>query len=254
MEFCGSCSILDIRLVSFISHLGADDNPRLADDIRSLGRLNEIRDKYKTCPLCRLVFAIFRSGSFKRITGISDLSNIAVFAKWVNPLGSGRDARLRTSATSILVWTVSPQVPSDAYKVVIRAVSSILQSQPHFGRLSPVQSSFLNFESIRSWLHHCRKNHTSCRTAANSKPTQHFFVIDIRDRCIIEPQESCSYIALSYVWGGVAQYTLNEDNFEQLKVKHSIHTRYLTATVRDAMVLTEKLGERYLWVDALCII
>jgi hypothetical protein len=61
-------------------------------------------------------------------------------------------------------------------------------------------------------------------------------------------------VALSYVWGGVDQHTLTEDTLEMLKAPNGIQRSHLTTTIRDAIMFTERLGERYLWVDALCII
>ncbi|KAF2030740.1 heterokaryon incompatibility, partial [Setomelanomma holmii] len=62
------------------------------------------------------------------------------------------------------------------------------------------------------------------------------------------------YVALSYVWGSASQYMLTEDNLEILMKRGGVEKRHLTASVRDAIHLTAKLGERYLWVDALCIV
>jgi hypothetical protein len=254
MDFCVSCTALDISLGSFITHPGTDDNHRLKDPIRSIGRLNEIRNRYKTCALCRLIFAVFRSGPFTRLTGITDLSNVAVFAKWINALGPSKAERLKSCSISILVWAEAPHVPSGLYKVIIRAVSDILPTQPFFGRLSPVAASLLDFGQIKSWLKGCEGSHIACAPTSSVKPTKHFFVIDTRFMCIIEPHDTCRYLALSYVWGAVDQYMLSEDNIEKLKKSFSIQPRHLTATIRDAIVLTKQLGERYLWVDTLCII
>lgn len=33
---------------------------------------------------------------------------------------------------------------------------------------------------------------------------------------------------------------------------HTVRTESLPATIRDAIQVTERLGERYLWVDSLC--
>jgi hypothetical protein len=140
MEFCASCRLLDIRLQSFLSHPGADDNEHIREPIRCLGRLNEIRNRYNTCHLCRLVFAIFDSGPTKKTTGILEPTNITIFAKWMSPLGPGKAERLKSSVATILIWAVSPHIPVDTYKVFIRAVSRILPTQPHFGRISPTET------------------------------------------------------------------------------------------------------------------
>lgn len=78
MHFCTRCTALDIRLAKFISHPGTDDNSGLREPICSLGRLDEIRNNYKTCMLCRLVFAVFRSGPLKKINKINDLHHVAI--------------------------------------------------------------------------------------------------------------------------------------------------------------------------------
>jgi hypothetical protein len=248
---------LNISLSSFISHPGTDDNLRLRSPIYSLGRLDETQKRSQSCQLCRLVFAAFQSGPLKSTLNLTDMGRITIFAKWVNALGSSKEQRLQSSTLAILLWPESPHIPPATYKVVIRAVSGMLPDQPYFGFLSPLPSSFLNYDLIRTWLKHCKTNHTICsgvKTSSVALTTKHFWVIDVEHRCIIRAPENCQYIALSYVWGGVPQLELSEDNFEQLTQRQSLKEEYLTTTIRDAMELTRKLRERYLWVDALCII
>jgi hypothetical protein len=60
------------------------------------------------------------------------------------------------------------------------------------------------------------------------------------------------YAALSYCWGGdqpIKAATKTITNLMQ-----SIEFTALPATLRDAVVATDALGLRYLWIDALCII
>ncbi|KAH7063775.1 heterokaryon incompatibility protein-domain-containing protein [Paraphoma chrysanthemicola] len=251
--FCTACTLLNISLTSFVSLPGTDNNKALETAAHPLGSLKNIRNKFKSCLVCRLIFASFRSGPLKRFTRIVDLDSVVVFAQWFNALGPGRAERLKSPSTGLLVWAEAPNIPTDTYKIVIRAVSSLLP-QPHFGRISAVRTSFLDFPQITKWLSHCEKSHNGCATTIGSKPTRNFFVIDTRFKCIIEPKDSCRYLALSYVWGGVTQFMLREGNVDELKKRFSIQPRHLTTTVRDAIALTEKLGERYLWVDTLCII
>ncbi|KAF2464175.1 HET-domain-containing protein [Lindgomyces ingoldianus] len=257
MDFCYSCRQLDISLSSFISHPGTDDNPHLKAPIYSLGTLEQISARIKGCHLCRLTFAAFRNGPLRNINSLSDLSQIAIFGTWINALGPSREQRLKSSALSILVWPESPRIPQAAYKLVIRAVSRLLPDQPHFGRLSSVKSDFLDFELIRRWLQHCEKNHATCHGNNNDllvKPTETFIVIDVKQECIVHAPDNCRYIALSYVWGDTIQLTLSGEKFKEFSQKHSLRNVQLPQTVSDAIELVEKLGERYLWVDALCIV
>lgn len=84
-----------------------------------------------------------------------------------------------------------------------------------------------------------------------------FRVIDMADKCIRKiPQRGCRYVALSYVWGGVQQLLLQEANREELERTNSLikHQALVPQTIKDAITLASQIGERYIWVDALCII
>lgn len=253
MEFCSSCKVLKISLPGFLTQPGTDNNTHYRDPIATLGTLSTIQKQYKTCPLCRVIFAAFRSGLMYRVASIADLESVALFAKWICPLGSAREKRLQTPSLCILVLAESPHFTAESYKLTIRAVSTLLPSQPHFGRISG--TPFLDFDETKRWLRHCECRHTVCNAfQTREHPTEHFYVIDTRLRCIVKPPEGSRYLALSYVWGGVPQYKLTEDNMDKLSTNFSLRTEHLAPTIRDAMVLTGKLSERYLWVDTLCIV
>lgn len=87
-----------------------------------------------------------------------------------------------------------------------------------------------------------------------TRPTKHFYMIYVLAECIVVPQEPCRYVALSHVWGGTKQHMLTEDNLEDLRKKGGIRENQVSQTIRDAMIFTRNLGERYLWCDALCIV
>lgn len=64
------------------------------------------------------------------------------------------------------------------------------------------------------------------------------------------------YVALSYVWGQVDTYRLVKGILKGL-MKFDGLTRIwenLPRTIRDVILFTEAIGERYLWVDTLCLI
>ncbi|KAK4034664.1 heterokaryon incompatibility protein-domain-containing protein [Parachaetomium inaequale] len=87
------------------------------------------------------------------------------------------------------------------------------------------------------WLACCRRNHLGC--CAPRKPQgatmRGFRVIDCTKAppVVVEVPWSEKYVALSYVWGP--------------------STEDWPRTVTDAVHVTKELGERYLWVDRLCI-
>ncbi|KAJ7704656.1 heterokaryon incompatibility protein-domain-containing protein [Mycena olivaceomarginata] len=60
------------------------------------------------------------------------------------------------------------------------------------------------------------------------------------------------YVALSYVWGEEQPHSTTLENFESYTV--AIDLVLIPKTICDAITVTHKLGLRYLWVDAFCII
>lgn len=113
---------------------------------------------------------------------------------------------------------------------------------------------------IRNWLAQCSQNpdHDQCNAPAlewRKIPGVGFKVIDIAKECIVEAPDSCSFIALTYVWGGVDQPRLTADTTPILMQEGGLGAMWpqLPETIRDALIVCQSLGERYLWVDALCI-
>ncbi|KAH8681964.1 heterokaryon incompatibility protein-domain-containing protein [Xylariales sp. PMI_506] len=110
----------------------------------------------------------------------------------------------------------------------------------------------------RMWLQNCLEQHPGmCNTAHQSSNLPvGFRVIDVINDCIICPPRDCRYICLSYVWGQVNTLSLQTGNLYLLETPGSLtkHKSTLAKTIKDSIEVTKALGERYLWVDCLCII
>ncbi|KAK0639233.1 heterokaryon incompatibility protein-domain-containing protein [Cercophora newfieldiana] len=115
---------------------------------------------------------------------------------------------------------------------------------------------------IPSWKARCQEHHKECRGwpifpgFSQQRPQ---WVIDVVQMNIVSTPPDARYTALSYVWGGVRQLVTNLANLDNHRRPGAFRPETWTApdipkTVRDAMRITEALGERYLWVDALCIV
>ncbi|KAL2070971.1 hypothetical protein VTL71DRAFT_13997 [Oculimacula yallundae] len=61
-----------------------------------------------------------------------------------------------------------------------------------------------------------------------------------------------SYFALSHCWGGRETTTTTKATFRRPKTRNT--NRRYGLYFRDAVILSRKLGSRYLWIDTLCII
>ena len=114
---------------------------------------------------------------------------------------------------------------------------------------------------MRDWLNACCEKHPRCRTAPDERfdlmINQAFFgVIDVWDMRLVRLPPGAPYIALSYPWGGVDQYKSLLHNVRKLQAPRGIEKVWssLPRTLQNTIDLVRDLGERYLWVDSLCIV
>ena len=84
----------------------------------------------------------------------------------------------------------------------------------------------------------------------------HFRVIDIEQMQLVAAPAKCRYYALSYVWGAHGQFQTTRENFPSLQKERGLTGAMadLSRTIRESIDAVASLGERYLWVDSLCII
>ncbi|RKK94467.1 hypothetical protein BFJ68_g15193 [Fusarium oxysporum] len=125
----------------------------------------------------------------------------------------------------------------------------------------------LDFQLVRRWIYQCEKDHgNECHKPDwlidnDNEWLSKFRVIDVQQRQIIDLLPSMRYVALSYVWGSDGQKMklhterrLTRENLPQLQQSGGLDKIFLPQTIQDSMYVVEEVGERYLWVDALCII
>lgn len=117
------------------------------------------------------------------------------------------------------------------------------------------------FDKIKAWIEDCSQNHkTSCRPS----PESHGMVEgpkrlidtgqldgDISLRLIDWPGsgvEPVRYCALSYSWGPdpAAHFTTTAATYQQRR--NGFHITQLPPTLRDAVIITRKVGCQFLWV------
>jgi hypothetical protein len=115
-----------------------------------------------------------------------------------------------------------------------------------------------DFAQIDRWLFTCSNHHSSCRKpdANTLLPTR---VIDVgppdgkmEPRLLESKGLSGFYITLSHCWGGKVPLTTTCADVEERK--REIPMSSLPKTFKDAVLVTRRLGIRYLWIDSLCIL
>ncbi|TVY33653.1 hypothetical protein LSUB1_G006306 [Lachnellula subtilissima] len=126
--------------------------------------------------------------------------------------------------------------------------------------LNPFPGSKESFDLIRGWIHRCDERHTRCkklRTALSWQgPTRLIDVGNVGSKnvcvCFTVLENAVQYAALSYCWGGEQESKTVSARLEERRKGFPLAE--LSETIQDAVITTRRLGLRYLWVDAICII
>jgi hypothetical protein len=117
---------------------------------------------------------------------------------------------------------------------------------------------WIDLGMIKNWIGECSASHSeTCENPMKLMPTVPGLLVDVKQRCVVTGTEGLRYVALSYRLGGSAPFKLNEQTLEDFRrdwvLKDQRVLATLPLTVCHAMSLVEAIGERYLWVDVLCI-
>ncbi|KAF2668232.1 HET-domain-containing protein [Microthyrium microscopicum] len=122
-----------------------------------------------------------------------------------------------------------------------------------------------SFQTALRWIENCKENHICSKRLALKSRESEFLpwpsrLIDVeafgegdRDVRLVENDGSKErYVCLSYCWGQSKTFTTTS-RFLRLR-KTRINYSTLPQTFRDVVTITRRLGVRYVWIDALCII
>jgi hypothetical protein len=116
----------------------------------------------------------------------------------------------------------------------------------------------INMDLLRSWLRSCTEKHQECKRESwkNALPSPiDIRVIDVHKNMVVKAKAGCRYVALSYVWGGDQSFKLLKENYKKWAIPGGMPAiEELPKSIRDAIALTKAIGERYLWIDSLCIV
>lgn len=114
---------------------------------------------------------------------------------------------------------------------------------------------------LKLWYNRCQ-SHQNCHELHVNRGVYHdipgFKVIDVLARRVIAAPSNCSYVALSYVWGGEEFYRARKQDFveeesdlrsgsQQRSVYLYLFQSRVPQTIEDAMAVVKLIGEQYLW-------
>lgn len=125
----------------------------------------------------------------------------------------------------------------------------------HRGTGLELDPDWIDLQLARHWKEKCLEQHgTRCNNPLKVSPVRPFWVVDVEGECIIPGRDCAAFVALSYRWGNHSWPAVDQEMLTALRKPGALATAHLAPIVRHAMSLTLALGERFLWVDALCVV
>jgi Heterokaryon incompatibility protein (HET) len=151
---------------------------------------------------------------------------------------------------------------------IIRRADSVLKKERYYveNQMPWIDPKFeigayqqLNSQAIQRCLEECERTHPRCRTiqqATIAIPEYATLFIDVEEGCLVTGSLGYRYLALSYVWGNKQMLETTQETVVDLQRKGALLDKghSLPRVIKDSMKLTQLLGERYLWIDVLCIV
>lgn len=125
---------------------------------------------------------------------------------------------------------------------------------------SQIDPNWINLDVLHIWINQCTYGHDQCMNPLyeGGHPD---LLIDVVDLNIVRSEDlskDVRYFALSYVWGGGKSGELTKSTLESYKIPGAFAVGngdvLIPKTIRQSMQLVALLGERYLWIDRLCIV
>ncbi|KAL9619403.1 MAG: hypothetical protein Q9160_005998 [Pyrenula sp. 1 TL-2023] len=137
----------------------------------------------------------------------------------------------------------------------VRQDSTPVRIQPE--SLDP-GSAEIRREVLLSWVVECEKEHLNCKKhikASRELEAASIRLIDVLDKKVVNTVSTCRYIALSYVWGDMS---LLPSNWREVALPEDPsgfpdYLKQMPRTMQDAVDTVLLMGERYLWIDFICI-
>lgn len=233
----------------------SDHGPRQRRNVKSVRR-------NKHCAFCRLLArAMFEEQQRGEHRFVNNASALWEWSDHVGPSGGFWLMDSFWSRTSICFGV--PPTPTEP----LNRAYSLLSRRP------PVISA----DRVKGWIELCVKGHgVECggeiddetrQSRRNSRQLsvritrvfpglETLRMIDVERMCLVELEVLEAYVCLSYVWGSTAALRLTRANLELLMEEKSLLRvkKHIPTTVVETIHFCSKIGQRYLWVDALCLI
>ncbi|KAL6918353.1 hypothetical protein FSST1_009848 [Fusarium sambucinum] len=250
---CAECTAFKETLESLTEH--SSEGVHRAQ-FRNFAALE--KSSFMGCTLCQIIHQTWHHKRYSKRYKKDPLINVAAYRRnygtWTREIFIDHEGSIFCGfSLADFKHSEVGEEQFSQYQTAWREIARI-SSPDRIGQIIPLASM---------WIRNCRQDHQNCisyyaRRETKVIPTR---LIDVgaddpgRPPSLFIPlphQDSMEYIALSYAWGSGHFIKTTSSNLEAMK-QHLPWTQ-LPKTIQDAIIVTRRLGVRYLWVDALCIL
>ena len=256
-RLCDVCRDLNLSIHDFVLQSKGGEMSR---PVKVLGFYDEIV-KRAFCPLCRLVVRAMSNGP----TPLHQLHGEVVQDGTFLRRRVSLETKVAGGTVGGSVWPyvfwllIRTEPDSHNWSFLVLFADSLPADFPNDLCARPL-TPLVNVNLLRQWLNICNEYHRWCNDSLLFQPEcegelSAFRIVDVLQKRIVRIHPSEKYTALSYVWGTSTGFQATKSNMSDLEHECGLRKfeKSIPRTVRDAMRLVEDLGERYLWIDSLCL-
>ncbi|KAG1882066.1 heterokaryon incompatibility protein-domain-containing protein [Suillus subluteus] len=259
-SLCSVCANLDFHRIFLDGTPPKEEIP--------LGLLSSILEKSYQCNFCRLIsFHVRRTWKLDEFPHV-DLSEIE-FGMYSKNCGCLREPFYQPTFRCYRLHIIRTKDPGGLWKRHLALgqesplIIHLLQEDAFkFGRPADLHGrrvkNTVDICLVQKWISLCQENHgDKCGNVwkMDRKLPGFMRVVDVVSMTVVPAPSGCRYLTLSYVWGSIgADYWTTKDNIAERSIPGGLNVSTLPETITDSIIFVQQLGERYLWIDALCII
>ncbi|KAI1608509.1 heterokaryon incompatibility protein-domain-containing protein [Exophiala viscosa] len=109
---------------------------------------------------------------------------------------------------------------------------------------------------LARWVSKCEECHGNRCADSTFARTPGLRLLDVHTMRLMQPEASAAvrYVALSYVWGEHPFMSLRIANLTEILRTGFVVDNKLHPAIKDSIQILRGMNQRYLWVDALCIV
>ncbi|KAI1068956.1 hypothetical protein LB507_006175 [Fusarium sp. FIESC RH6] len=263
-KFCAECTIFKEAFESFSGDY-SDETQRMPFE----GLASLERSALLDCPLCQIIYQTWHYDKYSELFMEDSPIHVSGYIEVEDDSESGTGDSSESQMQGIYIcyegsdtgFTLSDftdgRIDEEKFGDYQKASRQIIDPNApgSVGKIASLAST---------WIQNCRQTHQNCASYHAKRvpkvlPTR---LVDVGTDAPDQPPKlfvplhhlrSLEYIALSYAWGSQGNFIKTTSSNLEAMTQYLPWTQ-LPKTIQEAIVVTRRLGIRYLWVDALCIL